>query len=106
MQVEVPGIHEVLVEVLVAEILEAEVLVAETLEVEVLVAEILGAQLEDLPSWLPWLRNGALTPRPGGGRICQNDRNVTPKDIADGATRALIADRRGGGEFHHGGGGT
>ena len=72
-QVEVPGIHEALVEVL------------GILELEVLVAEILEVQLEDVPSWLPWLRNGALTPRPGGGRSCQSDRNVTSKVIADRA---------------------
>ena len=66
-QVEVPGLPEVLVGVLVADLLE----------VEVLVAEILGVvQLEDLPAWLPWLRNGALTPRPGGGTSWQSDRNV------------------------------
>ena len=105
MQVAVPGLPEALVEGPVPVLLEVEVLVPQVLEVEV-VAEILEVQLEDLPAWLPWLRNLALTPRPGGGTRWQSDRNVASKEVADRATRALIADRRGGGEFHHGGDGT
>ena len=44
--------------------------------------------------------------KPGRGQEMPKRQKRDFKGVADGAARALIADRRGGGEFHHGGDGT